>query len=101
LEGAGQALYDERAAVMQECQIGLTKLYNMLKEPRRGDGKALVRLRELHENMDRAVLDAYGWSDLHVPSYGTVDRGWELEVVERLYELNQQRSGGIHHGLSA
>ena len=76
---------------MRECQIGLTKLYNDLP----------VRLQELHLDMDRAVLDAYGWSDLHVPSYGTVDRGWELEVVERLYELNQQRSGGIHHGLSS
>ena len=82
LEGAGQALYDERAAVMRECQIGLTKLYNDLP----------VRLQELHLDMDRAVLDAYGWSDLHVPSWGEQDRGWELEVVERLYELNQRRS---------
>ena len=82
LEGAGQALYDERAAVMRECQIGLTKLYNDLP----------VRLQELHLDMDRAVLDAYGWSDLHVPSWGEQDRGWGLEVIERLYALNAARS---------
>ena len=82
LEGVGEVLYTERARYMLEHQIGLTKLYNDLP----------VRLQELHLDMDRAVLDAYGWSDLHVPSWGEQDRGWGLEVIERLYALNAARS---------
>jgi hypothetical protein len=29
----------------------------------------LKQLRTLHERLDRAVLDAYGWSDVAVPAY--------------------------------
>lgn len=52
----------------------------------------LPALAKLHEDLDRAVLDAYGWSDLHVPPYHCTDRKWELEVINRLYQLNLVRS---------
>jgi hypothetical protein len=42
---------------------GLTKTYNRFHDPdeRHPD---ILQLRDLHAAMDRAVLDAYGWSDI-------------------------------------
>jgi hypothetical protein len=42
---------------------GLTKTYNRFHD-RDNREPDIVRLRELHAAMDRAVLDAYGWSDI-------------------------------------
>lgn len=86
LESIGQELYEARARFMLNTQQGLTKTYNALKS-----GK-LPALARLHEDLDRAVLDAYGWSDLHVPPYDATDRAWELEIIARLYQLNLVRS---------
>ena len=63
LEAAGQAYYDFRAALMVRNDEGLTTTYNRFHDPheRHADIK---KLRELHAAMDRAVLDAYGWSDI-------------------------------------
>jgi hypothetical protein len=93
LERAGEKLYEARAKFMIDTQQGLTKTYNALKDPDCTD-RTVLKLRELHESMDRAVLDAYGWEDLHVPPYGMVDRNWEFSIIERLYELNAARSLG-------
>jgi N-6 DNA Methylase len=67
LEAIGQTYYDHRAALMIANNEGLTKTYNRFHHPdERSPG--IVRLRELHAAMDRAVLDAYGWTDI-VPAY--------------------------------
>jgi len=42
---------------------GLTKTYNRFHDPDNRDPE-IERLRELHAAMDRAVLDAYGWTDI-------------------------------------
>ncbi len=42
---------------------GLTATYNRFHAPDEYDGE-ILKLRALHDAMDRAVLDAYGWSDL-------------------------------------
>jgi hypothetical protein len=42
---------------------GLTKTYNLFHDPYETSPE-IKRFRELHDAMDRAVLDAYGWSDL-------------------------------------
>lgn len=63
LEAAGQAYHDFRAALMVENDQGMTKTYNRFHDPlERSPG--IQRLRELHADMDRAVLAAYGWDDL-------------------------------------
>jgi hypothetical protein len=63
LEAAGQPYHDHRAALMVARNDGMTKIYNRFH--RRGETAAdIVRLRELHAEMDRAVLEAYGWHDL-------------------------------------
>jgi len=63
LESAGQSYYDFRAALMVRNNEGLTKTYNRFHDP---DERSpdILKLRELHAAMDRAVLDAYGWTDL-------------------------------------
>ena len=63
LESAGQPYYDFRAALMIRNNEGLTKTYNRFHDP---DERSpdILKLRELHAAMDRAVLDAYGWTDL-------------------------------------
>ncbi len=63
LEAAGQAYYDFRAALMIKNNEGLTKTYNRFHDPNEHDPD-VVELRDLHAAMDRAVLDAYGWTDV-------------------------------------
>lgn len=98
LEGIGQRLYDTRAAYMIETQQGLTQTYNKLKDPACHDAP-IVELRRLHEEMDRAVLDAYGWTDIAVPPFcpATVVEQKALEtfqdqVIDRLFVLNAERA---------
>jgi len=63
LEAAGQAYYDFRAALMVRNNEGLTKTYNRFHDP---DERSpdILKLRELHAAMDKAILEAYGWHDL-------------------------------------
>jgi hypothetical protein len=97
LESAGEQLCETRAAYMVETGQGLTKTYNALKDPG-NDEPRVVELRCLHEEMERAVLSAYGWGDIAVPPYcARTDEDWsafqefEDEVIDRLYVLNAER----------
>ena len=63
LEAAGKAYYEFRAASWSGNNEGLTKTYNRFHDPDERDPD-ILKLRELHAAMDRAVLDAYGWSDI-------------------------------------
>jgi hypothetical protein len=63
LEQVGKEYYEFRADLMMRNNEGLTKTYNRFHDP--GETSPdIFRLRELHAAMDRAVLDAYGWTDL-------------------------------------
>lgn len=63
LERVGQEYYEFRAALMVRNDEGLTKTYNRFHDPEE-TSPDILRLRELHAAMDRAVLDAYGWTDI-------------------------------------
>ena len=63
LEAAGKTYYEHRAALMIRNDEGMTKTYNRFHDPYENDSD-IVNLRELHAAMDRAVLDAYGWTDI-------------------------------------
>ena len=63
LEEAGKKYFEYRSYVMEEYNEGLTKLYNRFHDPDESDEKISL-LRENHQLMDKAVLDAYGWGDL-------------------------------------
>lgn len=97
VEAAGMALYSARETFMIETSQGLTKTYNALRDPESEDER-VFNLRRLHEIMDRAVLDAYGWSDIEVPPYCSMNEQEEValgafsdEVIDRLYVLNAKR----------
>jgi N-6 DNA Methylase len=98
LEQIGQQLYDTRARLMVDTDQGLTKTYNALKDPACDDPR-ILDLRTLHEAMDRAVLETYGWSDIEVPPFcprTPAERAlvsvFEDEVIDRLYQLNETRA---------
>lgn len=86
LEGAGKNYYDFRAGLMVRNNEGLTQTYNRFHDP---DERSpdILRLRELHMLMDRAVLDAYGWQDLILP-YGFL---LDYEEDEEDEEANSHR----------
>ena len=63
LQSAGQAYHDNRAALMIARDEGMTKTYNRFHD-RSETAEDIRRLRELHSEMDCAVLRAYGWDDL-------------------------------------
>ena len=63
LEGTGQACYEFRASLMVRNDEGMTKTYNRFHDPYEDDPE-IATLRGLHAAMDRAVLDAYGWTDI-------------------------------------
>ena len=63
LEETGRTYHEHRAALMVRNNQGMTKTYNRFHDPYEDDSD-IDRLRELHAAMDRAVLDAYGWTDI-------------------------------------
>jgi hypothetical protein len=63
LEAIGKTYYEYRAALMVQNNEGLTKTYNRFHDPEE-EHPDIVKLRELHDAMDRAVLDAYGFTDI-------------------------------------
>ncbi|WP_232435786.1 type IIL restriction-modification enzyme MmeI [Rivularia sp. PCC 7116] len=63
LEAAGKEYYEYRAALMVRNNQGLTDTYNRFHDPDEYDPE-IIKLRELHTAMDKAVLDAYGWLDI-------------------------------------
>jgi hypothetical protein len=119
LEAIGQTYYDFRAALMVRNNQGLTATYNRFHDPDERDPD-ILRLRELHAEMDRAVLDAYGFTDIptdcifrldyeepedsvgdeEAPAKRRKKKPWRLrwpeevhdEVLARLLELNRQRA---------
>jgi hypothetical protein len=95
----GHALHAHRSALMLDRQEGLTKTYNRVHNPdERADD--IVRLREIQIELDHAVRDAYGWSDLDL-GHGFHDTKFGIrftfapiprqEVRDRLLELNHER----------
>jgi hypothetical protein len=116
LEEAGRQYYEFRADLMVRNNEGLTKTYNRFHD-RDERSPDIERLRELHAAMDRAVLDAYGWTDLQPSCVFLLDYEEEEEdedagvrrrrkpyrlrwpddfrdaVLARLLELNRRRAG--------
>lgn len=100
----------------QHPNLGLTDIYNVLEKLRSGEAltakdksineQGLVSvLRELHDQLDRAVFSAYGWEDLGdelvglpgattpLPTKSEAQARAEGELLTRLVDLNTQRAG--------
>jgi hypothetical protein len=121
LEQTGRSYYEYRAELMVRDNEGLTKTYNRFHDP--GETSPDIhKLRELHAAMDRAVLDAYGWTDVptdceFIPDFTEEDDdGNEIpkniryrwpdevrdDVLARLLALNAERHAAeVNAGLHA
>ncbi len=118
LEAVGKTYYEFRATLMVRNNEGLTKTYNRFHNPNERDPE-ILKLRELHASMDRAVLDAYGWSDIETDcqflldyeieeeEWGDKKKPWRYrwpdqirdDVLARLLELNSERGKEeVHSG---
>lgn len=112
IESAGAAYHAHRAQLTVANEQGLTDTYNRFHDPEESDSE-ILKLRELHQAMDRAVLDAYGWSDIPTDCEFLLDyevddevgpsrrkKPWRYrwpddvhdEVLARLLALNAERA---------
>jgi hypothetical protein len=111
LECAGTVYHEFRDALMGKTLEGLTQTYNRFHNPEEQDPD-IVKLRDLHAGMDRAVLGTYGWHDIATncdfvldfdideDEWGDKRKPWRYrwpdeirdEVLARLLELNRQRA---------
>jgi hypothetical protein len=133
LETIGEAYHEHRRKLMLGIQLGLTKTYNLFhSNPITAQSinykdkqvaslqkhlektantvsfdeaiQGILKLRELHVQMDEAVLDAYGWKDIkllhdfHEVDYlpendrvrFTIHPDARKEVLKRLLDLNHK-----------
>jgi len=63
IEAIGMRYYQYRSELMISNNEGLTSIYNRFHDPSETRPE-LLELRRLHSEMDQAVLQAYGWSDV-------------------------------------
>ncbi len=115
LTTTGESYYTYRAELMVENNEGLTKTYNRFHDPDERSTR-IIKLRELHAQIDLAVLEAYTWNDLvdtakceFLLDYEDEEEGQETsrrkkpwryrwpddfrdEVLARLLELNAHRA---------
>ncbi len=133
LETIGEAYHEHRRHLMLCMQLGLTKTYNLFHSIAISASgisdkdkqvvamqkhlsntphtisfneaiQGIIKLRELHVQMDEAVLDAYGWNDIqlrhdfydveYLPENDrirfTIHPDARKEVLKRLLELNHK-----------
>jgi hypothetical protein len=111
---AGEEYYRSRQELMIASAGGLTRTYSRFDDPDE-ESTAIVRLRKLQDELDRAVLDAYDWHEIRpicefIPEFeddpdgngseGTRKRKYRYrwpdenreDVLARLLKLNRQRA---------
>ena len=82
LEYVGRQYYEYRANLMTRHSLGLTKLYNRFHD-RDDRSHDIVSLRAFHEQMDQAMLQAYGWTDISAECEFVLDYDEEIESTLR------------------
>jgi hypothetical protein len=100
LAEVGRTLDTERREIMLRRELGLTKLYNLVNDPDYTDDD-IARMREIHVELDHAVMAAYGWGDLPL-GHGfhtyrqmrrwTVSPAARVEILDRLLAENLRRA---------
>jgi hypothetical protein len=99
VEQLGDYLDRERRDLMLSRSWGLTTTYNHVHDPAETD-LGVRRLRDIHTEIDHAVLAAYGWSNLrlqishHPTKIGirwTVSPEVRFKLLDRLLAENHQR----------
>ncbi|MFF0557977.1 Eco57I restriction-modification methylase domain-containing protein [Streptomyces sp. NPDC004266] len=125
LWSAGERLDAHRRSVMEAHGVGMKDVYNLFHDEACQDG-GIVELRRIHEEIDKATVEAYGWDDLlddfgrtppTDPTYESfplhhgfheTDQGTRYtigllartEIIDRLRQLNHQAyADEVHLGL--
>jgi hypothetical protein len=103
LAEVGRTLHTDRREIMLRRDMGLTKLYNLVNDPDITDSADVdvARMREIHVELDKAVMDAYGWGDVSL-DHGfhayrqmrrwTVSPTARAEILDRLLAENLRRA---------
>ncbi|MFE1395366.1 Eco57I restriction-modification methylase domain-containing protein [Nocardiopsis alba] len=100
MSASGDVLDQERREIMLRRGLGLTKLYNLVHDPELQGDVDVDRMREIHVEVDEAVKEAYGWTDLELQhGHHETDQGtrWtvspiaRVEILDRLLQLNFDR----------
>ena len=99
LNTVGKLYRNHRSQIMQSNQEGLTKTYNHFRKAREQSAD-IQRLRELHIDLDKTVVSAYGrfdfdlGHDFHETKQGirfTISESARREVLALLLKLNHER----------
>lgn len=111
LTAAGQVLDAERQEIMLRRNLGLTNLYNLLNDPGVTADPEVSRLRDIHMEIDEAVMASYCWEDVKL-NHGfhtyrqlerfTVSPAARAVILDRLLEENHHRArsqGGTAPGV--
>lgn len=101
LHELGEQLNGDRREIMQRRQLGLTTLYNLVNSPDVQGDADVELIRSLHVQIDEAVMEAYGWTDIPLKhgfhTYRQMER-WtvgpaaRVEILDRLLEENHRRA---------
>lgn len=101
LREIGVRFDSQRREVMRRREFGLTALYNLVNDPKVLSDADVDHIRNLHIEIDTAVMEAYGWPDV-VLEHGfyvyrqmerfTVSPAARVEVLDRLLEENHRRA---------
>lgn len=97
----GAALDSGREEVMRRRRLGLTALYNMVNSPEVVSDEDVDLIRTTHVQIDEAVMEAYGWTDIPLDhgfhTYRQMER-WtvspaaRVEILDRLIKENHRRA---------
>lgn len=103
LNQLGETLDTDRREIMLRRDLGLTKLYNLINDPDITDSADpdVARMRQIHLDLDHAVMAAYGWDDVPL-EHGfhtyrqmrrwTVSPAARVEILDRLLAENHRRA---------
>lgn len=104
----GETYHEHRRQLMLKMQLGLTKTYNLFHDPKLSPETVekaskqnteiaaeayqdILRLRELHRQMDEAVLAAYGWHQASEKWGSAIDLRHDFHEVDYLPENDRIR----------
>jgi hypothetical protein len=97
----GEQLDRDRRDIMLRRQVGLTSLYNLVNSPDVQGDTDVNLMRSIHVQIDEAVMEAYGWTDIPLEhgfhTYRQMER-WtvspaaRIEILDRLLEENHRRA---------
>jgi len=103
LDAIGRTLGGTRREIIQRHWLGLTEMYNRVNDRtiEDVDDPDVASLRAIHAELNAAVMDAYGWSDVPLDhgfhTYRQMQR-WtvsptaRIEIFDRLLEENHRRA---------